>query len=127
MYLLNTLKSNCLYFRKLSSCTELSTKHERGEKKQCMAAPGRLQGRAAILCFCALGYLFFVFSNQPRIIIGAVLRVAHNGRSYAQCGIAWLRPYQPRQTLPAGTELAKPLKPALRMSCCWLLGFIFSF
>jgi len=44
--------------------------------------------------------------------------ISYNGRSYAQCGIAWLRPYQPRQTLPAGTELAKPLKPALRMSCC---------
>ena len=28
-------------------------------------------------------------------------------------GFAWLSPYQPRQNLPAGTELAKPLKPAL--------------
>jgi len=52
-------------------------------------------------------------------------QVVSNGRSYAQCGIAWLRLYQPRQTLPAGTELAKPLKPALRMSCCWQLPFLF--
>jgi len=44
--------------------------------------------------------------------------LAHNGRSYAQCGIVWLRLYQPIQNLPAGTELANPLKPALRMSCC---------
>jgi hypothetical protein len=29
-----------------------------------------------------------------------------------------LRLYQPRQTLPAGTEYTKPMKPALRMSCC---------
>jgi len=36
-----------------------------------------------------------------------------NGRSYAQCGIAWLRLYPTIQTLPAGTELEKPLKPAL--------------
>ena len=54
------------------------------------------------------------------------LSLALNGRSYAQCGIAWLRLYQPRQTLPAGTELAKPLKPALRMSCCCVLPLFYS-
>jgi hypothetical protein len=54
------------------------------------------------------------------------LIILYNVRSYAQCGIAWLRLYQPRQTLPAETELAKPLKPALRMSCCYLLA-IFHF
>jgi len=50
--------------------------------------------------------------------------MATNVLSYAQCGIAWLRLYQPRQTLPAETKFAKPLKPSLRMSCCYLLGFI---
>ena len=53
--------------------------------------------------------------------------IALNGRSYAQCRIAWLRQYQPRQTLAAGTELAKPLKPALRMSCCYQQAFYNSY
>jgi hypothetical protein len=44
--------------------------------------------------------------------------VAYNGRGYEQYGIAWLRPYPTLQTLPAGTELAKPLKPVLLMSRC---------
>ena len=47
------------------------------------------------------------------------LKLTHNGCGYAQCGIAWLHPYYPIQTLPAGTELAKPLKPALGMSRCY--------
>jgi hypothetical protein len=56
--------------------------------------------------------------------------IAHNGCSYAQCEIAWLCLYQPIQNLPAGTELAKPLKPALRMSYTWvhtilLIYFVF--
>jgi hypothetical protein len=33
-----------------------------GQEKQCMAAPGRLQGRAAILCFCAVAFFLFSFN-----------------------------------------------------------------
>jgi len=39
-------------------------KQELWQKKQCIVA----QERAAKLCFCAKGYLFFCFSNQGRII-----------------------------------------------------------
>ena len=54
---------------------------------------------------------------------GGCPTVATNGRSYAQCGITKMRPYQPRRKYDTRTALAKPLKPALRMSCCCVLPF----
>jgi len=50
--------------------------------------------------------------------------LAPNGRGYAQCGITKLRLYQPRRKFATRTALAKPLKPALRMSLCWATCFI---
>jgi len=48
--------------------------------------------------------------------------------SYMQGGIACLRLYQPIQNLSAGTKLAKPLKPPLRMELLLCAAhFIYSF
>ena len=66
---------------------------------------------SSYLNFCVCKYTNFLFSTVGR-------NIAANGRGYAQCGITKLRLYQPRRKFATRTALAKPLKPALRMSLC---------